>query len=134
MPLDLQRLVGPVKFDGAGITVNVDGIAPISYHSHASVTNVPSGAKTTILSQAYVASSIENILKVSVSGEVYAKYFLTLNGTDIDVRRTGSDRNLTFDFMGGAFALTTGDIVDIKVEHYRTGLYTFESTLYGYAG
>lgn len=116
------------------IYVIVKGISVISYNVDAAITNVPISTKTTILTQAYVAGSFENLVIVSVSGDVYAKYYLTINGTDIDIRRSGPDRNLQYDFTGSPYALTTGDIVDIKVEHFDTGLYDFEATIYGYPG
>jgi len=137
MPLDLQRIVGPVKTEGSSsdpIHVIAKGISTVTFHNSGSVTNVPTSTKTTILTQLYVATTFENIVKVVVSGDVYAKFYLTVNSVDIDVRRSGPDRNLIFDFTGSSYALTTGDIVDIKVEHFDTGLYNFESTIYGYAG
>ncbi|MHA2066716.1 MAG: hypothetical protein ACXABY_20280 [Candidatus Thorarchaeota archaeon] len=115
------------------LDVEVQGISIINFNTSATVSNVADNTKTTILTQAYVAGSFENLVIVSVSGEDYAKFFLTVNGSDIDIRRTGPDRNLTFDFTGAPFALTTGDVVDVKVEHFNVGsLVDFEATVYGY--
>ena len=136
MPLDLQRLVGPIQVKGTEddpLYVVVQGISIITFNTTGSATNVPISTKTTILSQTYSATTFENAVIVSVSGDVYAKYYFTVNGVDIDIRRTGPDRNLQFDFTGSPFALTAGDIVDIKVEHFDVGLFNFEATLYGYA-
>ena len=114
--------------------VVVQGISIITFNNYGSVTNVVDNTKTTIVSQAYSANAFENLVIVSVSGDDYAKYYLTVNGTDIDIRRTGPDRNLTYDFTGSPLALAPGDIVDIKVQHFFVGsLLDFEATIYGYA-
>jgi len=137
MPLDLQRVVGPIEVEGTSddpLYVIVQGISVITYNNNGAVTNIPDNTKTTILTQSYVAGTFENLVIVSVSGDVYAKYYLTVNGTDIDIRRSGPDRNLQFDFTGAPYSLTAGDIVDIKVEHYENKLYDFEATIYGYTG
>jgi len=116
------------------VPVVVEGISVVTYNINGSVPNVPDTTKTTILTQAYVASTFENLVMISVSGTDYAKFFLTLNGSDIDIRRTGPDRNLTFDFTGAPLALSPGDIVDVKVEHFNIGsLDDYEATIYGYA-
>ena len=137
MPLDLQRIVGPLQVTGTiddPIYVVVKGISVITYNTNGGVLNVPDTTKTTLLSQSYVATTFENLVMVSVSGDDYAKFFLTLNGSDIDIRRTGPDRNLTFDFTGAPLSLSPGDIVDIKVEHFNIGsLVDYEATIYGYA-
>ena len=97
------------------------------------MTNVAATTKTTIVSQAFSAGVFENLTLVSVSGEDYAKFFVTINAADIDIRRSGPDRNVTFDFTGAPYKLTAGDVVDIKVEHYNTGdLVDFDATIYGY--
>lgn len=136
MPLDLQRLVGPIQVKGTQddpLYVVVDGISVTTFNTSASATNVAETTKTTILSQAFLLGTFEKLVMISVSGEDYAKYFLTLNGVDIDIRRTGPDRNLTFDFTGAPIALSVGDIIDVKVEHFVPAtLIDFEATIYGY--
>jgi len=69
---------------------------------------------------------------VSVSGTNYAKFYLAINGSDVDIQRTGPNLNLQFDFTGAPLELTTGDVVDIKVEHFNAGTEDFEATIYGY--
>jgi len=136
MPLDLQRLVGPIQVQGTAadpLYVVVQGISVITYNKFGAVTNIADNTKTTIVTQSYVLGTLENISIISVSGDDYAKYFLTLNNIDIDIRRTGPDRNLQFDFTGSPLALTIGDVVDIKVEHYSVGsTLDFDATIYGY--
>lgn len=113
--------------------VTIEGIALITYNLPGSVANVPDATKTTILTVNYTLGTIENIALISCSGEDYAKFYMTVNGVDIDIRRTGPSRNLEFNFTGAPFALNFGDIVDIKVEHFNTGsLVDFDATLYGY--
>jgi hypothetical protein len=115
------------------VYVIVDGISVTEYNIPGSVPNVPASTKTTIVSQAFVLGTFENLVIGSVSGEDYAKWFLTLNGVDIDIRRTGPDRNLTFDFTGAPLALSPGDVVDLKVEHFFVAqLLDFDATIYGY--
>ena len=114
-------------------SVTVDGISLTEYNVTGGVTNVPATTKTTLLSQAYVAGTFENLTTVSVSGEDYSKFFITLNGTDIDVRRSGPDRNVEFNYTGAPYKLSVGDVIDVKVEHYNTGdLVDFDATIYGY--
>lgn len=115
------------------VPVNVEGISLTKYRVHGAVTDIPHTTKTTILTQSFVAGTFENLVLVSCSGEDYAKYFLTLNTVDVDVRRTGPDRNLQFDFTGAPLKLVTGDVVEVKVEHFFTGdLLDFDATIYGY--
>jgi hypothetical protein len=132
-----RNVRGKLKVGGTvtdPVYVIVDGISVTDFSTNASVTNVPDNTKTTILTQAFSAGTFEKIAIVSVSGDDYAKYYLTINGTDIDIRRSGPDRNLQFDFTGAPFDLTTGDVVDIKVEHFNGGsLLDFDATIYGYA-
>jgi hypothetical protein len=114
-------------------SVTVDGISLTEYNKTGGATNVAATTKTTLITQAYIAGTFENLTQVSVSGEDYAKFFITLNAVDIDIRRTGPDRNLDFNYTGAPYKLVAGDVVDIKVEHYNTGdLVDFDATIYGY--
>ena len=118
---------------GGNITATIDGVALSSYKATGSTVSVPANTLTTILTAPYSAS-FTNISIVSVSGEDYAKFFLVINGTTVDIRRTGPDRNLTYDYTSNPLKLTAGDIVDVKVEHFNAGdLLDFDATVYGYA-
>jgi hypothetical protein len=115
------------------VDTNITGVSLISFLVGDTETSVPASTKTTILTQVYSAT-FNNIALVSVSGDNYAKFFLTINTVDIDVRRSGPDRNLQFDFKSNPLGLSSGDVVDIKAEHFNTGqLVDFEATIYGYA-
>jgi len=124
------QVTGDLGVTGA---VTINGISLSTVKSTGSADNVPASTLTTILSKT-ASVTFNNITIVSVSGEAYAKYILYLNAAVLDIRRTGPDRNLQFDFTGSPLALITGDVVDIKVEHYNTGdLLDFDATIYGYA-
>jgi len=114
------------------VDTNITGVSLISFVTKGVATNVAATTKTTILSVTYSAT-FNNVALVSVSGQDYAKFFLTINAVDADIRRTGPDRNLVYDFKSNPLGLVTGDVVDVKVEHFFTGdLLDFEATLYGY--
>jgi hypothetical protein len=128
-----SRIRGAVTVDST-TPVTIEGISLTNFNVNAGVTAVADTTKTTILTQAFVAGTFENLAIISVSGDDYAKYFFTLNGTDIDIRRSGPDRNLQFDFTGAPYELVSGDVVDVKVEHFSIGEFLdFDATIYGYA-
>ena len=115
------------------VNATIEGVSLISFVTGGTATLVPATTKTTILTATYSAS-FNNIALISVSGQDYAKYYLTVNAADIDIRRSGPARNLEFDFKSNPLGLSSGDVVDIKVEHFFTGdLLDFEATIYGYA-
>jgi len=115
------------------VNATIEGISLTDYNKVGSVSNVVDTTKTTIVSQAYVAGTFENLTLVSVSGENYAKFFITINAADIDIRRSGPDLNLDFSYTGAPYKLNPGDIVDVKVEHFNVGkLVDFDATIYGY--
>jgi hypothetical protein len=116
------------------VSATIEGISLTEYNKVGSVSNVAENTKTTIVSQVYVAGTFENLTLVSVSGEDYAKFFVSINTVDIDIRRSGPDRNVEFTYTGAPYALSPGDVVDIKVEHYNAGqLVDFDATIYGYS-
>jgi len=136
MTVELRRVVSQPPVTGTPLDplyVVVQGISIITFNKPGSVAAVAPSVKTTIVSQVYVASTIENVPLISVSGTNYAKWFFAINGSDIDIRRTGPDLNLDFNFTGAPFSLTPGDVVDVKVEHFNAGAEDFEATIYGYA-
>ena len=131
-----RNVRGSLKVSGTvddPVFVIVEGISVTNFNVNAAVTNVADSTKTTILTQSFVASTFENLVLVSVSGSYFAKYFLTINGVDIDIRRSSPDRNLQYDFTGAPVEVNIGDTIDIKVEHFDVGqLHDFEATIYGY--
>ena len=136
MPLDLQRIVGPLKVTGTEddpLFVIVQGISIITFNKPGSITGIAPSTKTTIVSQVFVADSIENVPLLSASGTNYAKYFFQINAIDIDIRRAAPSYNVEFNFTGAPFSLKGGDIVSIAVEHFNAGNEDFDATIYGYA-
>jgi hypothetical protein len=131
-----RNVRGALKVSGTPtdpVYVVVEGISIITFNKPGTVTAIAPSTKTTIVSQVYTATTFENVVIISVSGTNYAKYFFSVNGSDKDIRRSGPDLNLTYDFTGAPFALAPGDVVDVKVEHFNAGNEDFEATIYGYA-
>lgn len=115
------------------VNATIEGIALSSYKANGTALAVPANTLTTIMTASYSAT-FNNISIISVSGEDYAKYSLVINAATVDTRRSGPDRNLVFDYTSNPLKLSSGDVVDIKVEHFATGsLLDFEATIYGYA-
>lgn len=95
---------------------------------HGSVGSVPDNVLTTILT--LTASTLHKIVRISCSGNDYAKFQLYLNTNLIETRRSGPDRTIDFTFVH-PLLVNNGDILDIKVTHYFTGeLLDYESTIY----
>ena len=137
MPSNIEEGWGNKSTTDAAVTgdvnATIEGVALISFVTKGTATSVASGVKTTILTATYSAS-FNNIALISCSGEDYAKFYLTVNTVDNDIRRSGPDRNLQFDFRSNPIGLSSGDVVDIKVEHFNVGdTLDFEATIYGYA-
>ena len=136
MTVELRRVVSQPPVTGTPLDplyVIVQGISIISYNKVGSLSSLAPSTKTTIVSDVYLAGTIVNVPLISVSGTNYAKYYFQINGSDIDIRRTGPNLNLDFNFTGAPFSLTPGDIVSVAVEHFNAGTEDFEATLYGYA-
>jgi len=130
-----RSIIGRIKASGEEndpLFVVVQGISIITFNKPGSITSIAPSTKTTIVSQVFVADSIENVPLISASGTNYAKYFFQINAIDIDIRRGAPNYNVEFNFTGAPFALTAGDIVSIAVEHFNAGTEDFEATIYGY--
>jgi len=131
-PSQVTLDAGTVTVDGGYINASVDGISSTTIKATGSITGVGENTRMTILTK-FADDDFMNMSIVSVSGADYAKYFLVINTKDLDIRRSGPDRNLQFDFTGAPIALNYGDIVDVQVEHFVPGQFLdFEATLYGY--
>jgi hypothetical protein len=137
MTVELRRVVSQPPVTGTEtdpLFVIVQGISIITYNKVGSLAALAASTKTVIVSDVYLAGTITTVPLVSVSGTGYAKYFFQINGSDIDIRRSGPDLNLDFNFTGAPFSLTPGDVVSVAVEHFNgPGTDDFEATLYGYA-
>jgi hypothetical protein len=116
------------------VNATIEGISLTEYNKIGSAANVPASTLTTIVTQGFVSGTFENLTMVSVSGEDYAKFYIVINTVTVDVRRSGPDRNLTFNYTGAPYKLNSGDVVDVKVEHFVSGsLIDFDATIYGYS-
>jgi hypothetical protein len=130
-----RNIRGKIKASGTvddPIFVEVLGISIITFYNEDSITGAASPGPNTIVTQAYVAGTFENLVLVNVSGTNYAKYLLKVNGVTISTLRSGPTYNERFDFTGAPYALTVGDVVTIEEEH-TAGSLDFEATIFGYA-
>jgi hypothetical protein len=135
MTVELRRILSQPPVTGTPgdpVYVVVEGISIISFNKIGTLSALAPSTKTTIVSQVYTAGTIENVPLVSVSGTNYAKYFFQINAIDVDIRRSGPNLNLEYNYTGAPFELTTGDIVSVAVEHFNAGTEDFEATIYGY--
>lgn len=127
-----SRIRGAVEIDTT-VPVTVEGISVTTFFFEDEVTGVtPSPTEVTILTQAFVATTFENLVLIEVSGTNYAKYRFKVNGVTLVTKRTGPNLNLSFDFTGAPYALTIGDVVTVTVEHFNAGNEDFEATVFGY--
>ena len=114
------------------VRVAGDDVAPpavVSALANDDVTNVPDGALTTILTLTAIADT--KITRIAVSGTDYAKFQLFIDTVLIETKRSSPERSLDFIFTA-PLGLVAGQILDVKVTHYATGvLADFESTIYG---
>lgn len=115
-----------VSISGGTITATPLYVSPLA---SGSVTSVPAGALTTIVT--YTAAVATHLSRISISGTLYAKFQLFLNTVLIETKRSGPERSLDFDF-NCPLILPPSSILDVKVTHYQTGeTGDFESTVYG---
>ena len=120
-------------FRPSGGDVTVAGISLTKFNSTGSSSIVPDNTVTTIHTQTYVADSFENLTLVTGSGSTNAIFTLFKNTVKFDTRRSLPGRNVTFDFTGAPLELAVGDVIDVKVEHFNTGvLESFDATIFGY--
>jgi hypothetical protein len=114
------------------VRVAVNDVAPpaqVSALVYDTESNVADGVLTTVLT--YTAPADTRITRISTSGTDYAKFQIFVNTVLIETKRSGPDRSLDFIFTA-PLGLASGDVLDVKVTHYATGvLADFESTLYG---
>ena len=104
--------------------------APVSPSVVGAVTLVAAATLTTVAT--LVANGVNRVTKISCSGDDYAKFTLFINTVLKDTRRSGPERNTDFTFES-PLTLTSGDVLDVKVEHFlTTDLLGFEATIYGF--
>jgi len=130
-----RNVRGSLKVGGTEadpVYVIVQGISVTTFFTEDSIAAAAAPGPNTIVTQAFVATTFENIVLVQGSGTNYAKYLLKVNGAVISTKRSGPDYNIDFDFTGAPYALTIGDVVTVEEEH-TSGTIDFEATIFGYA-
>lgn len=103
---------------------------PINVYSESP--SVASGAETAILTYVIPTGKIAFLYRADCSGENIARYQVRLNGNVIATRRTyfGGGLNTSFEFMTPnkrGLVLEAGDVLEIRVIHYRPDLADFEA-------
>ncbi len=120
-----------IETDGSNnlfVSVGALGVSVQAIAASAQV-NVPDGSLTTIVT--HTAATTQKVTRVSVGGTDYAKFQLFKNTVLIETRRSGPERVIDFRF-DVPLGLASGDILDVKVTHFNTGvLADFEATIYG---
>lgn len=103
------------------------GLVPMSVLKYAEVTGVGDSTLTTVAT--YTISSEAQVGQVLCSGTTPAKFSIWINAVKIATQRSAADYNAEFPIN---LSVTSGDIVDVKVEHYHTGeIEDFEATILG---
>lgn len=123
MPFDIERNFNEI-LSGSDTTLGVTKLTNGSQNSL--------GANTVATVATYTApAGGKKVSRISCSGTDYAKWTLVLNTSTIEVKRSGPDRSVEFEFAN-PLELAVTDILDVKVEHYVTGeTGNFETTIYG---
>lgn len=89
---------------------------------------VPSSAETTILTLS--ATQDHRVVKIACSGCSYARYKIYKNTVLIENKLSSPKYAIDFEF-DYPLKLVSGDILDVKVEHFFTGeQLDFDSTIY----
>lgn len=92
--------------------------------------NVAADVATNIVSFTMTAGD-KNITRISASGELYGKFDVLKNSTQIETQRSGPSRNVEFIFQN--FEFIAGDIVDVEYTHSYSGKTPeANATIYGF--
>ncbi len=96
-----------------------------------SSTNVPVSTLTTVATFTATAS-VQNITRISCSGQESGKWQMFIDTVLIETRRATQGLDIQFTFVN-RLGLSTGAVVDVKVTHEYTGeTPDFEATIYGF--
>lgn len=98
------------------------------------VASVPSGSESLVLSYTVPAMKTGQLYRVECSGDNIARFRVYKNGTAIGTKRTyfGGNLNADFNFLTPnkqALGLAAGDVVEVKVLHYRPVAGSFEAMI-----
>jgi len=94
-------------------------------------TVVPSTTITTVVTHTVVGSTLY-LDGFQLTGQVDGEITFVINTLiKMKIRSAEMDRNGVMIFPA-PIKLTVGDIVDVKIEHFDTGTFTFNATLFGH--
>lgn len=127
----LNPFTGNLQLIAEGVTSGGQAaVNPTSVLAKAIASAVPVTTKTTVVT--LTASQDTYVTEIICSGMEYGKWYLVVNSVDQSIKRGGSDRDVTWTFVN-PLKITSGQVLDIKVEHFVTGQTPdFESTIVGY--
>ena len=123
-----------VNPDGS-INVNVNNVTAQGSNKivYNEVTSVAAATLTTILTYTVPSVTTASLQQVMVSGTNIATFEVYINAVKISKKRTYF-QNLNEEFIyavtsNNGYSVTTGDVIQIKVEHNRPNLGDFEATV-----
>lgn len=103
------------------------GLLPVVVASFSSITGVADSIETTI--DSYTLTGDETIGDIVMGGTDYARFNIYVNTVLQFVLRSGPTRQCNLSLQR-PLELLAGDVVDVKVIHYNTGINAdFESTI-----
>jgi hypothetical protein len=95
------------------------------------VTTIAASTLTTVATFTATAL-VQNVTKISCSGQESAKWELFIDTVLFDTKRSGPELNAEFRW-DKRFNMSTGSVLDVKVTHEITGeTPNFEATIYGF--
>jgi hypothetical protein len=105
-------------------------VSPATVLAKAIASSVPSSTKTTVVT---LTASVDTYITAIIgSGMEYGKWFIVIDSVDQAIRRGGSDRDVIWEFTN-PLKVSSGSIIDVKVEHFVTGQNPdFEASILGY--
>ena len=115
---------------------NASPITKADVNQFQDITAVTSGSETLITSYTVPVAKTLYLARVESSGTNIATFNLYINGSLSARRRTyfGSSLNETFEFFtkdGSGLILNAGDVLSIKVIHFRPSTGDFEARIQG---
>lgn len=95
------------------------------------VTGITASTLTTVATFTATAL-IQNITRITCSGQESGKFQLFIDTVLIDTQRASPGLNVEFNWEK-RLGMTTGSVLDVKVTHFAVGQTPdFESTIYGF--
>lgn len=92
------------------------GNSPVSSLATGTSNAVSASTLTTVTT--FTAVGEQTVNRAEISGTGPGTATLVLNAAIIETRRFNGDRTTDFLFLGGPLKLDSGDILDLKIEHF----------------